>query len=68
MFILERKNKYLSHLLRKFVVLAMRKTFPKYKYHSGSSPRRLPTQQMITIINALLQDKSKYALAINPHS
>lgn len=52
MLMLERKNKYLSHLLRKAVVMAIRSTFPKYKYHSGSCPRRLPIQQMTKIIKA----------------
>lgn len=38
----------------KILVMAIRSTFPKYKCHSGFHPRRLPTQQMTKIINALV--------------
>lgn len=59
------KNKHLSHLLRKFVVMAIRRTFPKYKYYSGSHPRRLLTQLLIIVM--FYSRTNQKALAINPH-
>lgn len=64
MFALEKKNKYLLNLLRKFMAVAIR-TFPKYMHHSGPHPRRLPTQQMI-IIMIYFSTKQEVCISYKP--